>query len=52
MFGGLKDWRRIRHHAVFQRCLASTEPFGCSALYDRYAHAFMSAIAIAATVIF
>ena len=52
MFGGLKDWRRIHHHAVFQRCFASSEPFGCSAHYDRYAHTFMSAIAIAATVIF
>ena len=52
MFGMLKDWRRIHPSAAFPRCFASSEPFGCSARYDRCAHTFMSAIAIAATVIF
>ena len=52
MFGKLKDWRRIHPSAAFQRCFASSEPFGCSARYDRCAHTFMSAICIAATVIF
>ena len=52
MFGRLKDWRRIHPSAAFQRCFASLEPFGCSARYDRCAHTFMSAIRIAATVIF
>ena len=51
MFGRLKDWRRIHPHAAFQRCFASSEPFGCSAHYDRYARTFLSAIAIVATVI-
>jgi transposase len=40
MFGKLKDWRRIHPSAAFQRCFASSEPFGCSARYDRYAHTF------------
>ena len=52
MFGRLKDWRRIHPSAAFRRCFASSEPFGCSARYDRCAHTFMSAICIAATVIF
>ena len=52
MFGRLKDWRRIHPSAAFQRCFASSEPFGCSARYNRCAHTFMSAIGIAATVIF
>ena len=51
-FGQLKDWRRIHPSAALQRRFASSEPFGCSARYDRCAHTFMSAIAIAATVIF
>ena len=50
MFGRLKGWRRIHPSAGFQRCFASSEPFGCSARYDRCAHTFMSAICIAATV--
>ena len=29
MFGRLKDWRRIHPSAAFQRCFASSEPFGC-----------------------
>ena len=45
MFGRLKDWRRIHPSAAFQRCFASSEPFGCSARYDRCAHTFMSATA-------
>ena len=52
MFGKIKDWRRVHPSAAFQRCFASSEPFGCSARYDRCAHTFMSAICIAATVIF
>ena len=35
MFGRLKDWRRIQPSAAFQRCFASSEPFGCYARYDR-----------------
>ena len=52
MFGRLKDWRRIHHHAAIQRCFASSEPFGCSAHFERYVRVFISAIAIAAIVIF
>ena len=52
MFGRLTDWRRIHPSAAFPRRIASLEPFGCPARYDRCAHTFMSAIAIAATVIF
>ena len=52
IFGRLKDWRRIHPSTAFQRCFASSEPFGCYARYDRCAHTFMSAICIAATVIF
>ena len=52
MFSRLKDWRRIHFSAAFPRCFTSSEPFGCSARYDRWADFFMSAIALAATVIF
>ena len=52
LFAKIKDWRRIHPSAAFQRCFSSSEPFGCYARYDRCAHTFMSAIALAATVIF
>ena len=52
MFGRLKDWRRVAPSAAFQRCCASSEPFGCSARYDRCPTVFFSAVALAATVIF
>lgn len=45
MFGRLEEWRRIHPYAAFQRCCASSEPFGRSARYNRCAHTFMSAIA-------